>query len=44
MEDLGIHKSEWDWVGHEFEYVIENDGTIQDLGDKVDHLLTLIGK
>jgi len=44
MEDLGIHKSEWDWIGHKFEYVIENNGTIQDLGDKVDHLLTLIGK
>jgi len=25
-----IHKSEWDWVGCEFNYTIANNGTIQD--------------
>lgn len=42
MGGLGIHQSEWDWVGSEFDYVIENDGTINDLGNKVDELLQFI--
>lgn len=35
MIDLGIHQSEWDWIGCEFDYVIENDGTVDDLREKV---------
>lgn len=39
MKELGIHQSEWDWIGCDFDYVIENDGTIDQLGNKVKDLL-----
>jgi hypothetical protein len=42
MKDKGIHQSEWDWVGSEFDYVIENNGTISDLGNKVNEVLQFI--
>lgn len=34
-----IHPSEWDWIGCNFDYVIENDGDIQDLDNKIDLML-----
>jgi len=37
-----IHKSEWDWVGCEFDYTITNNGTIQDLGKDVERVLQFI--
>lgn len=42
MKALGIHQSETDWIGSEFDYVIENNGTINDLGNKVNELLQFI--
>lgn len=42
MATVQIHQSEWDWIGSEFDYVIENDGTINDLGNKVNELLQFI--
>ena len=42
MTTVQIHQSEWDWIGSEFDYVIENDGTINDLGNKVNELLQFI--
>jgi len=39
MSDKGIHKSEWDWIGSEFNYVIDNKGTLQDLGNEVKSML-----
>ena len=42
MSKFGIHPSEWDWVGSEFDYVIENNRTIDDLGNKVNELLQFI--
>lgn len=42
MKDLGIHQSEWDWIGCEFNCTIENNGTIDDLGNKVDDLLQFV--
>jgi hypothetical protein len=39
MKELGIHQSEWDWIGCDFDYVIENNGTIDQLGNKVKDLL-----
>ena len=39
MVDIGIHKSEWDWIGSEFNYVIDNKGTLQDLGNEVKSML-----
>lgn len=35
MIDLGIHQSEWDWIGCEFHHVIDNDGSLDDLRKKV---------
>lgn len=42
MNKFGIHPSEWDWVGSDFNHIIENDGTINDLGNKVNELLQFI--
>jgi hypothetical protein len=39
MQERGAHKSEWDWMGWDFDYVIDNDGTKQELFDKVDDLI-----
>jgi hypothetical protein len=36
MQEKGAHKSEWDWLDSKFDYVIDNDGTKDDLYDKVD--------
>jgi hypothetical protein len=34
-----IHSSEWDWIGCDFNYTINNDGTLQDLGNKIEEML-----
>ena len=34
-----IHQSETDWVGSKFDFVIENDGSLEDLGKQLDELL-----
>ena len=39
MQDKGAHKSEWDWMGWDFDHVIDNDGTMEDLYKKVDDLV-----
>jgi hypothetical protein len=39
MQDKGAHKSEWDWMGWNFDHVIDNDGTKDDLYKKVDDLV-----
>lgn len=31
MENIGIHTSEWDWIGFEPDAIIENDGTLKEL-------------
>ena len=42
MQFENIHKSEWDWVGCEFNYTIANNGTIQDLGKDVERVLRFL--
>jgi hypothetical protein len=42
MQHEHIHKSEWDWVGCEFDYTIDNNGTIQYLGKDVERVLQFI--
>lgn len=42
MQFENIHKSEWDWVGCEFNYTIGNNGSIQDLGKEVERVLQFI--
>ena len=39
MEAKGAHKSEWDWMGWDFDFVIENNGTKEELFQKVDDLI-----
>ena len=39
MQDKGAHKSEWDWLDSKFDYVIDNNGTLEDLYKKVDDLI-----
>jgi hypothetical protein len=40
MSELqNIHQSEWDWVGSDFDFVIENNGTLADLDAKVYDIL-----
>lgn len=38
MRVLGIHSSEWDWIGSHINHTIYNDGTLADLRDNVRHL------
>ena len=39
MQKQGTHQSEWDWIGSDFDYVIENNGTKEELFDKVAELI-----
>lgn len=40
--NVDIHVSETDWIGCYWDYLIENNGTIEDLGRKIDDILTRI--
>lgn len=42
MATVQMHQSEWDWIGSDFDYVIENNGTMNDLGNKVNEVLQFI--
>ena len=42
MKSKGIHQSEWDWFDESFDYVIENNGTLEDLNDNVDKTINSI--
>ena len=39
MQEKGAHKSEWDWMGWNFDHIIENAGTKEELYQKVDNLV-----
>jgi len=39
MQQKGAHKSEWDWMGWDFDFTIDNDGTKKQLFAKVDDLI-----
>jgi hypothetical protein len=39
---VDIHVSETDWIGCEYDFIIENNGTLEDLGKKLDDILTYI--
>lgn len=43
MGQFDIHRSEWDWVGESFDYTIQNDGTLEELKDRVNEMLKIIG-
>jgi hypothetical protein len=39
LEDKGVHASEYSSVGLEYDYIVENNGTIDDLHRKVDLII-----
>jgi hypothetical protein len=39
LQNLGIHASEYSWVGEEFDLVLTNDGTLDDLFVKIDNIM-----
>lgn len=41
LKDLGIHPSEYSWVGQKFDALLTNDSTISDLYDQVESLLNI---
>lgn len=40
MSEFCIHKSEWDWVGSYIDYTVTNNGTLEDLYDKISYIMT----
>jgi len=42
MKQFGIHQSEWDWVGEDLDYVIENSGSLECLQARVNELIEKI--
>jgi len=38
-----IHQSEWDWIGFDFDHVINNNGTLDDLHHNTTHLIKSLG-
>ena len=43
MDQFKVHRSEWDWVGCDIDFEIDNNGTLQDLRNNVLGLLTTRG-
>ena len=39
MQKKGAHQSEWDWMGWDFDFTIDNDGTKEELYAKIDDLI-----
>ena len=39
LTELGIHESEWNWVGYDFDCIIDNDGSLQELHQKIEKAL-----
>lgn len=40
--NVDIHVSETDWIGCYYDFEVQNNGTIQELGEKIDDILTRI--
>ena len=39
MQKQGAHRSEWDWMGSTFDYIIENNSTIEGLNANTDQFI-----
>lgn len=44
QNNSGIHASEWSWVGCSTNYIIQNEGTLEDLKTKLNDCLTKASK
>ena len=40
MQEQGAHKSEWDWLDSDFDIVIDNNGTKEDLYKEIDLIVS----
>ena len=34
-----VHSSEWDWIGSEIDFTINNDGTLEELYASIDNII-----
>ena len=39
MQKQGTHQSEWDWIGSNFDYIIENNSSIEGLNANIDQFI-----
>ena len=39
MQKQGTHQSEWDWIGANFDYIIENNSSIESLNANIDQFI-----
>jgi len=39
LKEINIHASETSWIGQDFDYVVDNDGSIEDLYEKINDLI-----
>ena len=39
MQKQGTHQSEWDWIGSNFDYIIENNSSIEGLNANIDQFV-----
>ena len=42
LADIGIHKSEWDHTGAPVDFIVTNDGTLEQLHDKVGSVMKVL--
>ena len=42
MQKRGIHKSEWDWIGSDFDYIIDNTSSLEGLNANIDYFIHLL--
>jgi hypothetical protein len=40
MRENGPHESEWRWIGNDIDFIINNDGTLEELKEKISKCLT----
>lgn len=38
MQNSGAHQSEWDWIGADFDYVLDNSGSLENLYKQIDDI------
>ena len=39
MQKQGVHQSEWDWVGSDFDYIIDNTSSLEGLNATIDQFI-----
>ena len=42
LDEIGIHKSEWDHAGAPVDFIVANDGTLEQLHDKVSSVMKVL--